>query len=86
MDVEKIARHVANLLDLDTNEVWLEGKYRRIVQARSLLCFWAVRELGMSLASLSRRLNISPAAVSKSVKRGQKLIAQHKYSLVEEKC
>lgn len=86
MDVDKIAQRVADLLDLDPNEVWSEGKYRQIVQARSLLCFWAVRELGVSLTSLSRRLNISPAAVSKSVRRGKKLVAQYQYSLAKEKC
>jgi len=50
--------------------VWREGKFKELVEARSLLCFWSVRELGVSMTFLARRLNISTVAVSKSVARG----------------
>ena len=43
------------------------------VRARSLLCLWAVRELGMSMAAIARRLNLSTVAVSKSVARGAEI-------------
>ena len=84
MDVEKIARRVSELLDLNLDEVWAQGKSRKIVNARSLLCFWAVRELGVSMSSLAPRLKITPAAVSQSVLRGEKIIEQHHYSLVKQ--
>jgi REP element-mobilizing transposase RayT len=84
MDVEKIARRVSEIFDLKLNEVWAQGKYRKTVNARSLLCFWAVRELGVSMSSLARRLKISPAAVSKSVLRGEKIIEQQQYSLLKK--
>jgi len=84
MDVEKIARRVSELLDLNSDEVWAQGKSRKIVNARSLLCYWAVRELGVSMSSLARRLKISPAAVSQSVLRGEKIIEQHHYCLVKQ--
>lgn len=41
--------------------------------ARSLLCYWAVRELGESMSSLARRLNVSTVTVSKSVHRGSEI-------------
>jgi putative transposase len=50
---------VSKVLGVKPEEVWGEGKYRRIVEARSLLCYWAVRELGISMSSLSRKLGIS---------------------------
>lgn len=49
------------------------GKYQRIVEVRSLLCYWAARELGVSLSSLSRKLGISVPSVRDSVARGQRL-------------
>lgn len=70
---------MAKLLDMDISDVWSAGKYRHIVKARSLLCYWAVRELGVSMASLSKRLNISPAAVTQSVARGEKLLKENYY-------
>ena len=70
MNINFIAKRVATLLDITENDVWREGKFKDLVRARSLLCFWAVRELGISMASMARRLNISAVAVSKSVARG----------------
>jgi len=59
----------------------MPGKERIKVQAGSLLCFWAVYELGMSMRELSRRLNISVSAVSVSVKRGEKIVNDNNISL-----
>ncbi len=78
-DMDKIAAHVAKLLDIEVSDVWSVGKYRQIVKARSLLCYWAVRELGISMASLAKRLKISPAAVTQSVVRGEKLAMENHY-------
>ena len=43
MDIEQVARRVAQIMDMSIKEVWLRSKYRRIVKACSLLCYWAVR-------------------------------------------
>jgi hypothetical protein len=55
------------------------GKYRQIVKARSLLFYGAVRELGISMASLTRMLTVSPATVTQSVVRGEKLVMENHY-------
>jgi putative transposase len=81
MDLQCIAERVAKLCDMPVESLWLEGRYRSLVYARSLLCFWAVRELGVGMASLARRLNISTAAVSKSVKRGAEIAKKEGYEL-----
>lgn len=63
-------------------EVRLSGRYRRLVVAHSLICFWTVRELGMSMASPARRFDISGVAVSKSVKRGAEIAKGEGYELI----
>ncbi len=78
-DIDKVAEHVAKLLGMDVSEVWSLGKYRHIVKARSLLCYWATRELGISMASLAERLKLSPAAVTQSVERGERLVKENHY-------
>ena len=60
-------------MDLEPSEIWKMGKSRRLVAARSLLCFWAARELGISMTELSKRLNLSLSGVSQSVTRGEKI-------------
>jgi putative transposase len=79
--LDEIASRVASLLGMDTAEVWAPGRYRHIVKARSLLCYWAVRELDTSMASLSKMLHISIPAVSKSVVRGEKIAKDMNYKL-----
>jgi REP element-mobilizing transposase RayT len=81
MDVDKIASHVASLLGLAVDDVWAAGRQQHIVNARSLLCYWAVRELGVSMSSLSRRLGISLPAISKSVVRGKQIAEDNAFIL-----
>jgi hypothetical protein len=60
------------------------GKERRLVNARSLYCFWAVRELGVSQSALSRKLGLSVTGVGQSVRRGEKLVREKNYRLLSE--
>jgi putative transposase len=78
-DLDKLAAHVAKLLEIDVSVVWSVGKYRHIVEARSLLCYWAVRDLGVSMTSLAKRLKLSVAAITQSVERGERLMKERSY-------
>ncbi len=80
-DLHRVAKRVAALVSMDVKELWAPGKLSHRVEARSLLCFWCVRELGMSMASLSRKLNLSVPAVSKAVVRGEKIAGRRGWSL-----
>ena len=53
------------------------------VKAKSLLCYWAVRDLGIGMAQIARRLNLSLAGVSQSVKRGETIVQQKGYNLID---
>ena len=78
-----IASRVSQVLGVKPEEVWAEGKNRRIVQARSLLCHWAVRELGLSMSCLGRKLGISIPAVSGAVARGRRIAETSGFVLME---
>jgi len=80
--VDKVAERVSEVLGIKLEDVWAAGRHRETVRARSLLCYWSVRELGVTMTSLSRRLKISVQAIGKSVVRGEKLAKAHKYSLI----
>ena len=83
MNVEKVAERVVRVFAMKAGEVWSSGKNRKIVQGRSLLCYWAVKELGETMTSMARRLNISVTAVGKSVARGDTLAKENGYLLFE---
>ena len=50
---------------------------------RSLLCFWDVRQLGISLTDLTRHLEISIAGVAYAVERGEAIAPDNNYQLVD---
>ena len=73
--MDRIAARVAEVLNMDQDEILSKGRQRKKVKARSLLCFWAARELGMSLTALAKILEMSIAGVGFAVERGE-LIAK----------
>lgn len=82
-DFRWLVERVATKLGIDKEEITRSGRYPRRVEARSVLCYWASRELGMSTITLSKRLSISQPAVSQSIRRGERIVSEKKMSLVE---
>ena len=83
-DLDKIAERVSEAMGLDQSEIWAPGKERKRVNARSLLCYWAVREVGFRMAELSKRLNLSLAGISLAVQRGEKIAIEGNYCLLKK--
>ena len=83
-NLEKVADRVCDLIGLDRKDIWSPGKERYRVRARSLLCFWASRELKISQAELSRRFKLSATAISRCVKRGEIMVREKNYSLIDD--
>ncbi len=54
-------------------EILLPSKQPQRVRARSLLCFWAVKELGLSETSLAQKLGIIHPCVSRAAQKGEGL-------------
>ena len=50
---DRIAERVAEVLEMEMDEIFSKGRQSRKVGARSLFCFWASRELGMSHTDLA---------------------------------
>ncbi len=81
-DFDRLVERVAALFDLPAREVLRRGKFARTVPARSLLCHWANRELGISAVALAGRLEIARSTVSQSIARGEKIAAETRLLLL----
>jgi len=81
LGLDEIAEKAAEIIGIDPDLLWLRGKQPKIVQARSLLCYWATNELGISQSALSKRLELTASAVSLAVVRGRELVRKHKYTI-----
>ncbi len=71
IDLEALLGIVSGLTGVGAKEIRSGGKQPRRVQARSLLCYWATRELGLTATSLARTLNLTQPAVSLAARRGE---------------
>ena len=75
---------VAQVLDLPLEVVWGKNRLPQVVQARSLLCYWAAKNLGMSMTEIANRLGLTQPDVSVAVRRGEEIATQNGYSLFDE--
>lgn len=80
-DFEKVVERVCELFQMEKDYITGKGRQKDRVRARDLLCYWAVVELGMSMVDVARRFDITPAAVSYSVQRGEKMAKKESYQL-----
>ncbi len=83
-DLDEVVSQVAEIFSLKLEEVLSSSKQPQRVKARSLLCYWAVKELGMHGADIARRLRISQSAVSRAVVRGEKTASDMELRLLEK--
>jgi REP element-mobilizing transposase RayT len=73
-DFEAALSRVCELFNLTRSEVLSVSKQRKRAVARSVLAYWAVKELGMSASAVAERLELSPSAASRCVQRGERIV------------
>lgn len=83
-DLERCARRVAEVFGVPAEDLWKPGKYANIVPARSLFCYWAVRELGMSATEIAKKLKMTQPAVSISVRRGEQVAKEKGLAILDK--
>jgi putative transposase len=76
IDLDRLTRYIAGMFDLAPDRLVATGRYPKVVQARSVLCYWAVRELGLTATSLAKQMGLTQPAVTISVKRGEKIVKE----------
>ena len=82
-DIDRVVDMVSKIFELEQEDIWKPGNQPQRVMARSIVCYWAVRELGMSGTNVGKLLVISQSAVSRAVVRGEKLARDKNLSLLK---
>ena len=82
-DYNRVVKRVAEVMSMEVEQVLAFGKSPQTVKARSLLCFWAHRKLGMTTVEISEKLNICQSAVSRSSIRGEKIERENRFELID---
>jgi REP element-mobilizing transposase RayT len=80
-DFKKVVGRVSELLNIESYEILSTGNQPWRVKARSLVCYWAVKELGLAGTEVAKKLGLTQPAVSKAVRRGEKFALVNRLSL-----
>ncbi len=81
-DLKKISQMVSRIYDIEIEEIYSKGRRKVQVEARDLLSYWAVRELGISCTDLAKQLKMTQPGVGYAVSRGEKIAKEHNYQLL----
>ncbi len=81
-DFDWLVKQVATVLDIGVKDVLTHGKYKQSVKARSLLCYWGTRELGMTTVALAKKLDLTQPTISQSAMRGRKITEEEGLKLL----
>jgi chromosomal replication initiation ATPase DnaA len=80
-DLERIEQRVSEIFGIDKDTLYSNGRRRLQVEARSLLCYWAVRILGLTNTELARRLGMTQPGIGYAVGRGEQIAKNKKLTL-----
>ena len=80
-DLNKLAKRVSEITGIKTGEIYDSQRDKKRTDARSILCFWAKEELGLTQRELALALNLTPPAISYAVKRGRAIVEKNSYSI-----
>jgi putative transposase len=83
IDLDTVEKRVASLFGLTPHDLYERSRSRRIAQARSLLCYWVVQDLGLSQKDLADRFTVTEAAISYAVGRGREIARENGYVLCD---
>ena len=80
-DLGDVQRRVTETAGVEAERIYSSGRFRDQVEARSLFCYLAVRELGFSLTELAKRLGMTQPAVGYAVSRGKRIADERNISM-----
>ena len=78
-NLAKLSQNVCALLEVQEQDLTLRARAKPVSTAKALICFWGINELGLSLAAIARRFEMSPQAVSRRVRQGRALCLEAGY-------
>ena len=82
-DLARVEERVMEIFGIERDMIYSKGRRRQQMQARSLFCYWAVNELGISRTKIAADLGMTQPGVGYAVNRGAQIAQKMKYTLVK---
>lgn len=81
ISLDQLQQTVVALVGINPEELVGASKARKVVKARILFSYWAVRELGVSMTEIAQRLKIGLPTVSVAVQKGEQIVRSERLNL-----
>ncbi len=82
-NLERLEQRVVQIYGIDKEELYLKGRQKTRSAARSLLFYWATRELGISGTSLAKRFGMSQPGIVYAANKGERIVREKNYRVIE---
>jgi putative transposase len=82
-DIAGIEERVIDIFGIEKDELYSLSRKHKISVARSVFCYWCVRELGESMTSMAKRLSLTQPAVGYAVERGERIVKMNEFHLIK---
>jgi REP element-mobilizing transposase RayT len=83
-DLNRLAQKSARIYGFEPEQLYTPGKQPAKVKARSIFCYWATVELGITMTQLAGLLKISQPAVSICARRGEQIVLAEGFRIIDE--
>ena len=71
--LEKIVKHISNVLDIGINDIISRSRVRAISDARALIAYLGYEELKINGSQIAQYLKISRPSVSEAIIKGKQM-------------
>ena len=82
ISLEHLQQSVTTLIGIDPEELVGASKVRKVTRGRAIFCYLAVREMGISMTDIAKRLKIALPTVSGAVQKGEKIVKSESLNIV----
>ena len=82
-NVAVVEQKVLDIFGISKEDLYSGSRKKIISEARSVFCYWCVRELGESMTGLARQLGLTQPAVGYAVDRGNEIANRGNIKLIE---
>jgi len=79
MPLKELMEKVAKAFEINPGVLKQRNRSKDLAEARGVLCYFAVREMGHNGAELGRMLNISRSGVSAAARRGEEIVQSNPF-------
>ena len=80
--IERLEQRVLDLYRIEKEDLYSKSRQKVRAEARSVFCYWGVRELGLEGTRMAKRLNMSQPGVAYAVRKGEKIVKDNDFQMI----